>query len=530
MKLTAFYLFQGLAILQAVCGEAHRVSLKLKPTGERAFVDSAGRELFFHGVNAVVKGPPWIPETDIWDGEISLSDKDLDDLESLGLNIIRLGTMWPGVQPSAKDSFSSAYVQKVRRIVDSAARRGIHTLLDMHQDVISENFCGEGVPDWAIKMAGLDKTFPSPKNDNTSYTDVAADGFPLRSDCNKYDWPSYYSTYNTGEAFEALYDTSEDSKGLLSAWADFWTYLAQEFKDNDFVLGYELINEPWAGDVFTTPSLLIPGVADKNRLQPAYDVLAQAIRAVDETTLLFFAAVTWDDVFPSGFTAAPGGPTQADKSVFAYHYYSPPQMVDAVYFRTRVEDAQRLNTGAMLTEFERPRNDNDMTTDPYFATVGAADQHLQSWAMWELKTFCKETNQSLASDSQNAAYGSCKTGYGEENYLWDREGVLNVNTSTKLARTYATAVAGNTSRMHFDVSSARFELVYAIDTHCSLPTVVFAHQPLQYPQGFQVTVLPERVVDWKDGPEGKNTLEFWPRLLHDDENYGHLVTITITRK
>lgn len=54
-------------------------------------MDSFGRELFFHGVNAVVKGPPWIPETDIWDGEISLSSKDLNDLESLGLNIIRLG-------------------------------------------------------------------------------------------------------------------------------------------------------------------------------------------------------------------------------------------------------------------------------------------------------------------------------------------------------------------------------------------------------------------------------------------------------
>lgn len=53
--------------------------------------------------------------------------------------------MWPGVQPNAQDSFSAAYVQKVRRIVDSASLRGIHTLLDMHQDVISENMCGEGI-------------------------------------------------------------------------------------------------------------------------------------------------------------------------------------------------------------------------------------------------------------------------------------------------------------------------------------------------------------------------------------------------
>lgn len=277
-----------------------------------------------------------------------------------------------------------------------------------------------------------------------------------------------------------------------------------------------------------TAAVIVISVADKNRLQPAYDVLSQAIRAVDDTTLVFFAAVTWDDVVPAGFTAAPGGAAQADRSVFAYHYYSPPQMVDATYFRARIHDAQRLGTGAMLTEFERPRNDADMTSDPFFATVAAADQHLQSWAMWELKTFCKETNESLASDSQNAAFGSCKTGYGEQNYLWDAAGVINPNTATKLARTYATAVAGNTTHMHFDPTSARFVLSYAIDTRCPLPTTVFAHEALQYPGGYQVSVLPERVVQWKKA-EGTNTLEFWPRLVRDDENYGRTVTITISR-
>ena len=45
----------------------------------------------------------------------------------------------------------------------------------------------------------------------------------------------------------------------IAAWAAFWTRLATEFKDNEYVLGYELINEPWAGDVFAHPELLIPG-------------------------------------------------------------------------------------------------------------------------------------------------------------------------------------------------------------------------------------------------------------------------------
>jgi hypothetical protein len=56
---------------------------------------------------------------------------------------LNLGTMWPGVEPS-QGSFSAEYIRKVKSIVSAAGARDIHTLLDMHQDVLSENFCGEG--------------------------------------------------------------------------------------------------------------------------------------------------------------------------------------------------------------------------------------------------------------------------------------------------------------------------------------------------------------------------------------------------
>ena len=34
--------------------------------------------------------------------------------------------------------------------VHSASKYGIYTLLDAHQDVLSQKFCGEGIPDWAV--------------------------------------------------------------------------------------------------------------------------------------------------------------------------------------------------------------------------------------------------------------------------------------------------------------------------------------------------------------------------------------------
>ena len=35
---------------------------------------------------------------------------------------------------------------------DSAAKYGIYTLLDAHQDDLSQKFCGEGIPDWAVDV------------------------------------------------------------------------------------------------------------------------------------------------------------------------------------------------------------------------------------------------------------------------------------------------------------------------------------------------------------------------------------------
>ena len=35
--------------------------------------------------------------------------------------------------------------------------------------------------------------------------------------------------------------------GIRDSFAAFWGKVAQEFDDNPFVIGYEILNEPWAG-------------------------------------------------------------------------------------------------------------------------------------------------------------------------------------------------------------------------------------------------------------------------------------------
>ena len=40
---------------------------------------------------------------------------------------------------------------------------------------------------------------------------------------------------------------------------DFLDKIHYIFRENEYILGYELINEPWCGDIFEEPDLLIPG-------------------------------------------------------------------------------------------------------------------------------------------------------------------------------------------------------------------------------------------------------------------------------
>ena len=58
-------------------------------------MDSAGRERLFRGINVVYKDPPYIPVVSAFHSNLSFVEADVDLLASLGVNLIRLGVLWP---------------------------------------------------------------------------------------------------------------------------------------------------------------------------------------------------------------------------------------------------------------------------------------------------------------------------------------------------------------------------------------------------------------------------------------------------
>eukprot|EP00931_Biecheleriopsis_adriatica_P023946 TRINITY_DN15012_c0_g1_i2.p1 TRINITY_DN15012_c0_g1~~TRINITY_DN15012_c0_g1_i2.p1 ORF type:complete len:685 (+),score=124.34 TRINITY_DN15012_c0_g1_i2:75-2129(+) len=462
------------------------IRLEERAGGARVFVDSLGRERIFHGTNAIAKGPPWVPDSRSFSNDISMSAEDFVWMQKLGLNLLRLGVMWPGYEPE-RGSYNETYLDEVDRIVRLAADHGIYTLLDMHQDGFSEHFCGEGFPSWAVKRAKgtlLSKAFPEPfdhlDNKTDYYVEARLGGsprIPTRKACHTHNiGPGWHEVdQESSQAYQALWDNWE---GIGDAWAAMWARVARKFKGRPEILGLELINEPFNGDFYHDPPIIVPPPnphnADKLNLQPAYDRVSAAVRAVDDNVLIFFAGVTSDNFGP-GFTAAPGGAQYANRSVLAYHFYKPPQTSAKDQVHNNLAAARRLGTGAMLTE----TSDGDGLMEIKEA-ADAADVGLQSWAGWEWKNFFREGEGLVPIESQLAAWGANKTGVGP---LW-QNGAPDVSFQRDNARTFASAVAGDIVEMYFDTKYASFHLQYKTKegVDMQVPTEIFLW-PERYPGG-----------------------------------------------
>ena len=201
------------------------------------FIDTLGRTRVFHGTNAIVKGPPWYPDYKSFSNDISMAKEDFEIMQKMGNNVLRLGMMWPGVEPS-QGEYDEEYLDHISNIVEMAASYGVYTLLDMHQDGLSEFMCGEGLPTWAVRHTedfDADKhaypwPFDSPITD--LYKEDKLSGSPMlptRDACNnKNQGPGWHEpTLASADAYQAFYDNVD---GMLDSWAEMWKVSARELQ------------------------------------------------------------------------------------------------------------------------------------------------------------------------------------------------------------------------------------------------------------------------------------------------------------
>jgi endoglycosylceramidase len=297
-------------------------------------------------------------------------------------------------------------------------------------------------------MTGQDR-FPAPlKNPYT--TD--SDGFPSPESCEQVAWEKYYFSYAVSNAFGRLYNNHD---GLGDAFAAYWKKLASEYVETNNVIGYNLLNEPWAGDVYAEPILWVPGKADKRVLEGLWNQAARQIRTVDNDTLIWFEGTTFD--IESGFNNVPLG--DGSKTVHSFHYYHPPQLWSIWNtLKNRDIDNERLKTAGVLTELTFWKGDDKQMSDMADA-MKVTDAHMTSWMGW--------------------AY---------EN-LYDNCGEPRPELQKHYSRPYPAAVAGKPISYEFEELSHTFTLKFRSDPDIDAPTEVIL-PPSTFPKEPFIAIEP----------------------------------------
>lgn len=411
--------------------------------------------LIFHGVNVVYKVYPWMPRTNDneYDHRTSLTEKDIQHLAAWGFNIVRLGIMWPGVRTN-ETYINTTYIDEIEKLVNNLGRYGIYTLLDLHQDLISRYYCGEGAPDFLIEGVKKDHYFPWPIG--KEYSKEKGTNYPNLTEClSVTNFGEHYFTYQVNNAFEELYNPNS---ALYKEINLFWEKVSQRFCNNSNVIGYDLINEPIAGHLFKQPFAFIgqTGWSTEKYLQPLYESLHKTIRRFDNEHLIFFEPPVNALLLTSGFTQAPGGADDAGKQVFSYHIYCgfvtgsgcPLSHTLCEYFESammycKTSEMKALKVGGLITEFGALCDDDSCIVELH-RFQRKAEEAKQGWIYWQFKHY-EDLTTANRDESQGFYYKSAK---------------LQTKKVIALTRPYARVIAGKIKEMRFIEDTKVYKLSY----------------------------------------------------------------------
>ncbi len=468
------------------------VSGPLSAAGGPFLTDSHGRVVFLRGVNAVYKRAPY----ELYDDpgqRWNFTAADAARMASLGFNVVRLGIIWQGIEPGTlgpnspqvctpgtprdphqfNASVASAYLARVARTVDLLGKYHIYTLLDMHEDVYSSEFGGEGAPAWA----------------------VCTDGHPVGT------LPGRWSnTYNDPALISSVkhFWTNDVEGDLQGEYIRSWKAVASYFSANPWVVGFDPINEPFtktllpgSTEVAARLECLYTGAGHPGRSILDGSVLAcppgdpttgliQTMRSVAPDKLVFFEP----DIFSSTGHPNDIGPMNFNGLVFNFHDYcglrsgvtGNPTDLDACAdqeLRTMQQRSEERPDIATVKQPEGPAwfmsEFGATTSEPLMERLTKIADELQlGWTYWQWKYYDDPTGSSAEA-------------------LVESDGSLSPSVHA-LSRVYPQAVAGTPVSFSFDPRTREFHLFYVPATGIHAPTVIAVPTSLVYPHGYQVTV------------------------------------------
>jgi len=456
------------------------------------WVDSQGRYRIFHGFNVVSKTYPWFPPSDHFNHYDSLDERTIEYLHEWGMNVIRLGVMWPGLEPTTKGEMDTKYLDEIENLVTMMAKKGIYTIVDFHQDVGSRRFCGEGFPEFYVDELFADENskmckaavFPQPMHKAMKVGD--SDHYPTMEDCLANNFGTYYMSAQVGALWDQMYSAGTN---IQNGFLNYWKTVATRFKDSNEILGFELLNEPPAYCLGGTkmscldvPKVMFSNEVEEKLLAPLYKSAADVIRETGAKQTIIYAPTVPPKLNVVMFPDPPLGPDE-DQEAFAYHIYCAPgdgdekfgvdwscKRTQDLFWRGYKHYTQTHNKGVpgILSEFGAVGG-SPGELKHIDRLLGLTDEVFHSWTYWQLK---KQKDFTTANPDQS---------------MWDEAGNLREAKVQTLARTYGRAIGGLPDLMKYDPETKDFELRF-MATVTVAPTEIYLYEKVNYPDGYDIDI------------------------------------------
>lgn len=437
------------------------------PLEERAietwnFLDEHGRVIIPRGVNysGRAKDEDGLP----WGVDDTMADA--DHFAELGFNTIRYIIQWKNIEPT-KDNYDDNYLKDVRERLDILHDSGLYVILDMHQDVYGPKFGYNGAPDWAVNDNGIEY--------------VQGDGI----------WSMNYFHRAVQAAFDNFFRYDKDPS-LQDAYVAMWKHTVDALGDHPAVLGYDIMNEPHPGSLF---SVLEMGVDkpngssarfDRDRLGPFYQRVINGIREVDANGWILYE--------PRYGAPGDGGkqymdklddPRDGESRLFgaphlyilnveaSFNYNEKAAKRVAKWQKERESEREEWYAGVYLGEFGT--YDHVTNYEDYMNDVVAVTEAMRigfaawSWDPWEFAMIGGERD----ADTNRFPEGK----------------FLN-----HISRPYPRAFAGVPEAFSFDPETEILEVEWSVDASIDAPTEFFMARKRWYENGWELELEPEEGV------------------------------------
>jgi endoglycosylceramidase len=417
---------------------------------------------------------------------------------------VRLGILWEAFETD-ENVFNFKYLEDVYKLVNQFGENGIMVILDAHQDLFSRLICGEGVPHFYAKKLSYDKDCSKSIIEKfLHHLDVCLpmqkydlrldnNSLPLIEDCKKNSFLLYHTSPELTSLYGRFY---QNENGIIDKFIEFWSHFAKKFKNNPHIFGYDIWNEPFPGDMWSSIQNLIPGKADKDQILPFYKKVNEKLRLIDDNFVMVFQPSPFPDVLPffGGIFAGrieetPSGEEYFDKQVLNQHSYccqaaekmcitGEPQLKDAdvcrSFHRRKLKEmsinSKNLKIPFIVTEFGACRN-TESCFQEITSLADAADNFLGSWTYWQYKPF-----------------GDFTTSCDFEEGIFDVEGNYQEYKVKGLARTYIKSFQGTPISMKFNHITKIFRSKFYVNSNINAPTEIYHSKEIYYQNGINLKI------------------------------------------